>query len=292
VAETVILEGDYVNTMKIQKRGSLLRGHAVPMLAGQVAAVIFFISTVTVLRGQGPPPGPDKQYFEAASVKLTPFPADGRYVIDARFRPNGFDGEYMTLKSYIQIAYGIDSWDHIVGPAWLNDGSPTYSIKANTSEAAPKQTIRNMLKLLLIERFGLKTHTELRDQAVFALVTTPKHSQLTRVQYEEADADQCLRPRPTGMVAKHCSMAAFARALSGYVNLGHPVIDMTGLSGRFDFELRYATRGLAPVLDATAGESGPTLFEALDQVGLRLKERTAPVTVLVIDHANKYATEN
>jgi len=199
----------------------------------------------------------------------------------------------MTIKSYIQFAYDIPNWDWIIGPAWLNNDSPAYTITAKASSAVPERTIRIMLRHLLAERFELKTHTEFRDQAVYALVVGKGRSKLQPVQYEEADADRCVRPLTTGLEAHHCSMEAFASVLSGQFGLGRPVVDQTGLTGRYDFAMRYATlRGFLPLREATEDLPGPTIFDAIQDLGLKLEPRKAPVEVLVVDHVNKTPTEN
>jgi uncharacterized protein (TIGR03435 family) len=148
-----------------------------------------------------------------------------------------------------------------------------------------------MLQHLLAERFQLKVHTEARQMPVYALVLEEGGIKAQPVVYEEADADQCIRPLPTGLEAHHCSMAAFSKALAGdMLNLGRPVLDRTGQIGRFDFTLKYLTRGFAPLLDPPPDT--PTIFDALKTIGLKVQAQKAPAEVLVIDHVNKTPTEN
>ncbi len=73
-------------------------------------------------------------------------------IIGPVWKPNGFTGRYMTVKSYIQLAYGIRNWDWIVGLAWLNDDSPTYSIDAKAPGTVSEKELRAMLRNLLAER--------------------------------------------------------------------------------------------------------------------------------------------
>ena len=87
-------------------------------------------------------------------------------------------------------------------------------------------------------------------------------------------------------------MAAFSNVLSGSMNLNRPVIDMTGVSGRFDFTLRYATKGFRPLLDPAADSPEPTIFESILRIGLKLEARKSPVEILVVDHVNQTAAEN
>ena len=266
------------------------RTFALMLVVGLMATAAAYGQTAAHLQSEGSPQG---LTFEAASVKPDRLQSDG--MIGGTFRINGIDGRFMTVKSFIQTAYSM-RWEDIIGPAWLNDDSPTYSITANASRAVSEPTVRIMLQNLLAERFKLKVHTEMREQGVFALILEKRGVKAQPVQYEEADADRCVRPISTGMEAHHCSMAAFAKGLSGgFFSLGRPVIDMTGLSGRFDFTLRYETRGstgLAPMLYGSDGAIGPTLFDAVQEIGLKLEPRKAPVAVLVVDQVNKTPTEN
>jgi uncharacterized protein (TIGR03435 family) len=242
------------------------------------------------LKAQSQPKAEKEVSFEAASIK--PAPPDRRSMIGPEFRKNGLDGTSMTIKSYIQLAYDIPSWDWIIGPAWLNDNSPAYSIVANASGAVTEGTIRSMLQQLLKERFDLRAHTERRETPVYALVTGKSGIKLRPVQYDGPDADLCVRPRPTGADAQHCSMAAFARFLSSFTNFGRPVIDATGVGGRYDFALTYKTRNLRLSVDPSTGTPEPTIFEAVKTIGLELEPRKAPIEVLVVDYVNKTPTEN
>ena len=80
--------------------------------------------------------------------------------------------------------------------------------------------------------------------------------------------------------------------------MGH-VLDKTGLTGKYDFNLEYAGTlapgGALSVTVASDGEpsSGLPITAALEkQLGLKLTKTTAPFDVLVIDHAERVPTEN
>jgi uncharacterized protein (TIGR03435 family) len=74
-------------------------------------------------------------------------------------------------------------------------------------------------------------------------------------------------------------MKQLAGALRGYI--GDPVLDETGLTGRYDLNLDFT-------IDESLSAEGPRIFEAVqDQLGLKLEARKGPVEVVVIDHAEK-----
>jgi len=265
-----------------------------------ILAVLLAMSAGAAVQAQSPAPSDGggsvaagDLRFDVASVKLTPFPADRRYVIVGQFTVSGFDGTYMSLKQLIQSAYGISRGESIIGPAWLDSEMSPYSISAKAAKAAPERTLRIMLQNLLAERFDLKVHMENREMPVYALMLEKGGMKAKQVVYEEADADRCVRPLPTGLEAHHCSMAAFSKVLAGAMfNVGRPVVDKTGLSGRFDFTLQYLTKGFAPLLDPPPGEGGATIFDALKTVGLKLEAQKGGAEVLVIDRVSRTPTEN
>ncbi len=91
---------------------------------------------------------------------------------------------------------------------------------------------------------------------------------------------------------RNMTMAAFANILRGYgwgSYLPDPVVDQTGLSGTWDFELKWTPRNRL----AQAGADGITLFDAVDkQLGLKLEPRKAPLPVVIVDSVNEKPTPN
>jgi uncharacterized protein (TIGR03435 family) len=80
-------------------------------------------------------------------------------------------------------------------------------------------------------------------------------------------------------------MAELAADLPGgtdYIDEEYTVEDRTGLTGDWAFTLRFA-----PSKSAAVSTHSPTLFDALDQIGLKLEPRTHPMPVMVIDHAER-----
>lgn len=115
------------------------------------------------------------------------------------------------------------------------------------------------------------------------------------------------------MTANGQSMSGLTEMLGN--QLGRPVVDMTGLTAKYDFTLDFAPEegqrmmgpmgamppppppppgeGGAPVPGAPDGQSGPSLFTAVqEQLGLKLDSKKGPVDLLVIDHLEKVPTEN
>jgi uncharacterized protein (TIGR03435 family) len=115
------------------------------------------------------------------------------------------------------------------------------------------------------------------------------------------------------MTANQQSMSGLTEMLGN--QLGRPVVDMTGLTAKYDFTLDFAPEegqrmigpmgampqppppppgeGGAPAASAPDSQSGPSLFTAVqEQLGLKLDPKKGPVDLLVIDHLEKVPTEN
>lgn len=155
-----------------------------------------------------------------------------------------------------------------------------------------------MLQPVLAERFKLQAHHEIKERPVYALVVAKGGPKLKEARPGEAhlNADKA---DPNGMhhgqtifitgpgqiTGEATTMTDLALTLSdrGEQSLGRPVIDKTGLAGKYDFTLQLP----APMSDGNdaAQQQSAALFTAVqEQLGLKLQSETAPTDYLVIDH--------
>ena len=290
--------------------------------------------------------------FEVASVKPAAPITGNRIMVMIRGGPGSPDpGQItysnVTVKNVLTTAYGVKGFQ-ISGPGWLD--SERYDIVAKLPRGATKAEFMVMLQNLLAERFKLTLHREKKDLPMYALVVGKNGPTLKESadapapkDGEAPKADGPLAERqlrmgkdgfpmlPPGsgrggataialvngnarMTATKQSMAGLAEMLSNQLDL--PVVDMTGLTGKYDFTLSFAPEGgmavkagiLAPpsagppsgeggpgvpAASAPDGESSSNLFTALqEQLGLKLEQRKGPVELLVIDHLEKAPIEN
>ena len=154
-----------------------------------------------------------------------------------------------------------------------------------------------MLQRLLAERFALRLHHETRPMPIYALVMAksggalgPDLRRSTRDCLEEwktqgmPDARNVAcgsiqGARPGSVAGQAAEMRPLVRSLWDWT--GRPVIDRTGLTGRFDFTLRWAPEG-------STDTDAPSIFTAVqEQLGLKLDSQKGPVTVLVIDRVER-----
>lgn len=249
--------------------------------------------------------------FEVASIK--PSSEDGRR-ISIQIQPGGgLRATGATLKTLLTIAYDVRDFQISGGPGWIN--SDRYDITAKSerstaSETAPsdprkmtdeqmkttQEQMRQKLQALLADRFQLALHHETKEQPVYALVVGKSGSKLQEAK--EAEGSRSLRMGRGQLTGTAAPLQMLASALSN--QLGRPVIDRTGLTGKFDFKLEWTpdpgqsggTFGGTPPPGVDAppppDPNGPSVFTAVqEQLGLRLESQKGPVDVLVIDRVEK-----
>jgi uncharacterized protein (TIGR03435 family) len=144
-----------------------------------------------------------------------------------------------------------------------------------------------MVRMLLADRFKLVTHTETRELPIYALVAAKGGAKLGELKSSGSTVNH---GHGHIEVLGDNSLALLAEELSKEV--GRPVVDRTGVAGRYDLTLKWTPDervSSVPIgSDAAALDSGPSLLTALrEQVGLKLDAQKGPVAVLVIDHVER-----
>jgi uncharacterized protein (TIGR03435 family) len=270
-----------------------------------------------------------KKAFDVASVKpdAGPFrPSNFPLGTGDAFRPVGdrFSAD-LPVFGYITFAYKVkllsaigrgrgsaDIRKAMQMPEWAM--ADRYAIEARADEISTKDQMRLMMQSLLAERFGLKVHFEERTFPAFALElvnpgrTGPKlrpHSEGVPCDETPAKVDflklfppVCdslsyfmMSNRVTKGGSRNTTLADMAEGLPGLGGLDRPMVDRTGLEGRYDFTVEFASEpngGPLPASDAAADLPGPTFVQALrDQLGLKLESVKADIRLLVIDHIER-----
>ena len=271
------------------------------------------------------PPAPPME-FEVASIKPADPDARGGNVA---IEPGGRVRIIMTLKDLIWEAWGNLNTDRIVGgPNFMGTTVWVIVAKAPTQDDTPGwngpvsngldlNSMRMMLRALLINRFGLEAHAEDRLVSGYALVAAKpklrKADPSNRPGCKDGPGADGKDPRIANPVAsrlvtcRNVTLAQFAAELSKPTSEENPilfnfppVVDSTGIDGRYDMTINFTPTAAFPNLAATAGDAVASeldgtisIFEALDkQLGLKLKSQKVTAQVLVIDHVNETPTEN
>ncbi|MGP8260239.1 MAG: TIGR03435 family protein [Acidobacteriaceae bacterium] len=225
--------------------------------------------------------------FEVASVRMVkPLSQDEirrglGNVPWSTFPTNRFTGQRISLKMLISIAYGVDS-KYIQGdPIWLESQEYSIEAKAEGDKELTYEEMQPLLQHLLQQRFHLVTHRGTKTTSGIALIIAKGGPKLTPAK---EGVTPHAKSSPMGVQAYNMDIAHFVTFLS--LPAGGPVIDKTGLSGRYDIKLSYAP---ANDPDSTL----PSIFTAVqEQLGLKLVRQKVPVETLVIDHVDKIPTEN
>jgi uncharacterized protein (TIGR03435 family) len=207
-----------------------------------------------------------------------------------------------TAMDLIVIAYGISRFQIYGAPEWIrtarfdvqanSDTSVDEALK-NLSNDQAKLEKKHMLQALLADRFNLKLHNETKILPSFALValkgdpkvhqtkvddTAPNETRMTPL-YQRGDG-----ARGYEFIAEGATMHSLAQALEGQFQT--PVLDKTGLAGKYDFTLQY--HGTETDDSTDDGKIWPPLRRAIqEQLGLKLEPTKAPVPVYVIDRIEK-----
>jgi uncharacterized protein (TIGR03435 family) len=226
--------------------------------------------------------------FDVATVKMGgPVEANGNININTGKILNGVVTlSNATLSDCLKFAYSLTTDAQLAGPDWINQKVVRFEVTGKAAPETPDDQLRLMLRTLLKERFQLTMHTEQREMTHYELVVGKNGPKLKESTVGSGEATGTARL--DGIRSNRMQMNTLARLLSRMTRM--PVLDMTGLTGFYQFDLRYANE-VSPGPEETP--AGPSIFTAVqEQLGLKLESKKGPVEVLVIDHAEKVALEN
>lgn len=181
----------------------------------------------------------------------------------------------MTVRGLMREAYGLKVYPLSNGPDALS--TDRYDVVAKVPPDASKEQRMLMLQDLLAERFKLVVHYETKELPIYALVVGKGGLKLRAVE-DDGSATEIGSGDGHQIKADHISMKSLAATLQG--SIGDTVVDATGVLGLYDFNLDFN-------VDEGRPDEGPTIFEAVQRVGLKLEPRKGPVEVVVIDHVER-----
>jgi uncharacterized protein (TIGR03435 family) len=215
------------------------------------------------------------------------------------------DLQNFSLKNLIMLAWSLGD-DMVAGPKWMETERFDIVAKASGESGAGNvdgDTLRTMLRALLIDRFKITMHTENQPRPVYALMMDKREPRLKKA--DPSNRTGCSRagapnvgsaPMQT-MTCLNVTLTQLAERLQGLAPayLDHPVVDMTGLNGAWDITASWTPRAAFEL--AAKPEAAPdgsiTVFEAFDkQLSLKLESSKQPMPIVVIDKAEQKPTEN
>jgi uncharacterized protein (TIGR03435 family) len=235
------------------------------------------------------------------------------------------DMGFVTLTDLIVTACNVRP-HQIAGPDWLS--MERFDIQAKLPEGASEEQVPEMLRAMLAERFGMKTHRESRTVGAYALVvgkngaklqpsTLPPDSEpaqglaaltpstggkMSSTGGPAGPTQITLGPNGAQLVMLKTKISALADLMTSI--LGKPVVDRTGLTDYYQMtldipqeDMQNVARALgmggpAAAAGAPTDPGGSSMFQAVEKLGLRLDSRKEQIETLVIDHIEKVPTAN
>ena len=244
-----------------------------------------------------PPTHPEFDAFEVATIKPAVPGSPGRWI--KMESANRFHAKNHTLKSLIEAAYNLTPRAISGGPSWVD--SERYEILAETpGDVRPSLDEQmSMLRKLLADRFKLTFHREQKEFSVYALTVAkigPKLKESTASPDATPEGPPplvfVLSPEGIWLPGRNATMSELASVFQRAA-LDRPVIDKTGISGRYDFDLKWTPDetqfdGNAVKVPGAADSDKPDLFAAMQQqLGLKLEATKGPIEALVIDRIER-----
>jgi uncharacterized protein (TIGR03435 family) len=232
--------------------------------------------------------------FEVATIK--PNDSGGASMQQLTINGRNFTVRNGSLGDLIAFAFGVQMKQIVGGPEWMDNDR--YDVAATIEqEGMPSPTqLRTMIRKLLTDRFKLTYHKDKREMAAFVLTVGKSGQKLTPTQVKGPLPGIGFRPGHGGLTlgAQNATLTDFTGFLQTIV-LDRPVVDQTGIAGRFDFTVTFTPdesefNGHPPQLPALGDgiEAAPSLIDALaQQIGLKLSPERAAVEVIAIDHVER-----
>jgi len=265
--------------------------------------------------------------FEVATIRPSAQAIEAGVTAGVKIDGVQFHSALLTLKDYLGLAYRVKIYQ-ISGPDWIS--SDRFDISATMAPGTAAQ-IPEMMQRLLEDRFQIKLHREKKDFPVYVMEVAKGglKMQETGPDPDPANADARTPVTITGsgnaqgvsvnlgrgssytfgnnkFEGKRLTTAMIAGTLERFVD--RPIVDMTDLKGAYDVTLDVTAEDYRAMLIRAAvaagvslppealrlldGASVPSLFEAVQKVGLKLDARKAPLDMIVVDQGRKTPTEN
>jgi uncharacterized protein (TIGR03435 family) len=243
-----------------------------------------------------PPPPPltmpatAKPEFTVATIKpSSPDAPRGGY----GFRGQDVTTTNVTVNWMIKLAYNIHARQIEGGPAWLDSAKYDTVGRPDTPGQPSRDQMKLMVQKLLTDRFQLKFHTEKKELPVYAMVVLKTGAKIT-LSAADPNAFPGIGfgqgPGVLSLTGRNATLDQMVNALQSNV-LDKPVVNQTGLIGRYDFALKF-TPDATQIANFGAGAPGnaadldapPDIFAAFQQqLGLKLESTKAAVDVMVIE---------
>ena len=262
------------------------------MLPANLTLILFAATAAFGQTADSPAPA-----FDVASVKASqpgqPGPGGGRGRRDnIQVSPGTVTMRNVSLKSSIRWAWHVSEFQ-VSGPDWLD--SERYEIAGKAPGPATEEQLRLMMQTLLRERFKLALHRQTKELSAYVLVVG-KNGPKVQETKTEGEASIDINQRQLSVNVQRAPVSQLIDMMSNLLRA--PVIDMTGLTGRYDLTLNVAKYAGDLAARGQSIDSAPADPLALismilqDELGLKLEARKMPLNLVIVDSAEKVPVEN
>lgn len=222
--------------------------------------------------------------YEVATVKLSN-PDAGNAGFHLRGRRLFIENK--TLREIFIFAYGIHPKQVVGEPSWFSSDHYDIDGVLDTEGQPSLKQMQHIVQKLLADRFALQFHRETRELLVYALTVAPGGAKIVRSKGDPnalGDEEDGTNAGQATMTITNMTVADFTLILQFIVD--RPVVDQTGLTGKWDFKWTWTSDESRLPPDIT--NAAPGVFTAIqEQLGLRLEAKKAPAEVLVVDHVER-----
>lgn len=201
-----------------------------------------------------------------------------------RFSKDRFELEDQPTMKLIAYAYSLNLHQILGAPGWVSADHYDMSGTTNLTTDATVPQQQQLLRQLLKERFGLQFHRESREMSAYALQVVKGQPKLPAAANADAQPLEWTDGHGWERTENFRSYSMTDFVVMQQLFMDRPLVDQTGVTGRYDFKLTYSY-GVVP---ETTADTAPTIFTAIkEQLGLKLEAVKAPVDAFVIDHIER-----
>jgi uncharacterized protein (TIGR03435 family) len=198
-----------------------------------------------------------------------------------------------SLVDMMMFAYGVHPLQIADAPDWMTAEKFDVVVQPNMPGRPSTAQMRSIVQQLLADRFKLAFHHAQRELPVYRIVAAKGGPKLTPATKEEQENNTAaIGITPGLMTVINATLSEFASLMQRYVRLDRPIVDHTGIAGKYDFKLSWTPDFSQfdgnPPGPAKNDENAPSLYTAIqEQLGLKLEAAREPTDVLVIDHVER-----
>jgi len=218
--------------------------------------------------------------------------------------PNGISLENASLPQFIAHAYGVDhgiGTNYVSGlPHWAQVTRYDIQLKVAGDDVPAYRKLKGdqtrlMLQAVLADRFRLAAHMGTREVPIYNLVVArggpklhisdPADTHTNGIKMPDGSLHGAILVERGHIIGQQATLSSLLFMFTDFS--GRPVVDNTGLTARYDFNLQW-TPDDRPGDPAPSDNSSPGLFTAVEeQLGLKLEPATGPVKIVIVDHIEK-----